>query len=390
MGKMKTERLFDKSSKIDRFEAIVLSCEQLENGQFAAVFDKTAFFPNEGGQSCDTGVIEGATVLSVDEMDGIITHMLDKPLVAGQTVSCQLDYMVRFKKMQNHTAEHIVSGIIHADYGFDNVGFHLGEGYMTADFNGELTPEMLDDIEYKANLVTAACKQIKTCYPDEETLKGMEYRSKLDFYENVRIVEIEDIDECACCAPHVENTGEVGIIKILDAIRYKGGTRITMIAGLDALTDYKSRFSKIKHISMAISAKQSEVAEGVDRLLDEMGKLKGTVSALKREIMNTKLEAMENTDGSIILFEEFDDMLALRNLANDAVKKCGKVFAVFSRNDDGYKYIIASNTLDLKALSHEINAAIDGRGGGSKQMIQGSCTASEETIKTYFSSETYN
>lgn len=387
---MKTKRLFDKSSKIDRFEAVVLSCEQLEEGKYAVVLDKTAFFPNEGGQSCDTGVIEGTSVLSVDEKNGVITHLLDKPLIVGQTVSCQLDYMVRFKKMQNHTAEHIVSGLIHAEYGFDNVGFHLGEGYMTADFNGELTVEMLEGIEYKANLVTAACKQIKTYYPDEETLRSMSYRSKLDFYENVRIVEIEDTDTCACCAPHVENTGEVGIIKILDAIRYKGGTRITMIAGLDALSDYKARLAEIKHISMAISAKQSEVADGVDRLIDEMGKLKGAVSSLKREMMNRKLAEMGESGGSIILFEEFDDMLALRNLANDAVKKCGKVFAIFSKVGEGYKYIIASNTLDLKALSREINSAIDGRGGGSAQMIQGSCNANEETIKVYFSSETYN
>ena len=387
---MKTERLFDKSSKISAFEAVVVSCEPKEGGEYAVVLDKTAFFPNEGGQSCDIGVIDCARVISVDEEGGVITHTLDKAVFVGQTVLCQLDYMARFKKMQNHTAEHIISGLIHADYGFDNVGFHLGEGYMTADFNGELTTEMLENIEYKANLVVAACKQIKTYYLDEDTLKGLEYRSKLDFYENVRIVEIEDTDMCACCAPHVENTGEVGIIKILDAIRYKGGTRITMIAGLDALSDYKARLSEIKRISMAISAKQSEVADGVDRLIEDMGKLKCTVSALKREIMNRKLAEMQATEGSIILFEEFDDMLALRNLANDAVCKCGKVFAVFSRDADGYKYIIASNTLDLKALSREINAAIDGRGGGSAQMIQGSCKAGAEIIKTYFSSETYN
>lgn len=387
---MKTERLFDKSSKIRVFEALVISCEQKCDGEYAVVLDKTAFFPNEGGQSSDRGEIGSAKVLSVDEADGIIIHTLDRQLEVGQAVSCKLDFMDRFKKMQNHTAEHIISGLIHADYGFDNVGFHLGEGYMTADFSGELTPEMLESIEYKANLVVAACKQIKTYYPDQDTLKGMEYRSKLDFYENVRIVEIEDTDMCACCAPHVENTGEVGIIKILDSIRYKGGTRVTMIAGLDALADYKARLAEIKRISMTISAKQSEVADGVDRLIEDMGKLKGTVSSLKREIMNRKLEEMQTTEGSIILFEEFDDMLALRNLANDAVKKCGKVFAVFSKDADGYKYIIASNTLDLKALSREINAAIDGRGGGSKQMIQGSCKADAEIIKTYFSSETYN
>ena len=386
---MKTERLFDKSSKIESFEAVVLSCEQIESGEYAAVLDKTAFFPNEGGQSCDTGVIDGARVLSVDERDGVIIHTLDNPLTVGKTVSCQLDYMERFKKMQNHTAEHIISGLIHSEYGFDNVGFHLGEGYMTADFNGELTSAMLEGIEYKANLVVVACKQIKAYYPDEATLRVMEYRSKLDFYENVRIVEIEDTDTCACCAPHVENTGEVGIIKILDAIRYKGGMRITMIAGLDALADYKARLSEIKRISMAISARQAEVADGVDRLLDEMGKLKGAASSLKRDIVNRKLSEMADTEGSIVLFEELDDMLALRNLANDAVKKCGKVFAVFSRSDDGYKYIIASNTLDLKALSREINSAIDGRGGGSKQMIQGSCGADEETIRAFFAGRPY-
>ncbi len=386
---MKTERLFDKSSKIESFEAVVLSCVQREGGEYAVVLDRTAFFPNEGGQSCDTGVIDCARVLSVDECDGVIIHSLDMPLEVGKTVACRLDYAERFKKMQNHTAEHIISGLIHAEYGFDNVGFHLGEGYMTADFNGELTSAMLEGIEYKANLVVVACKQVKAYYPDETTLRGMEYRSKLDFYENVRIVEIEDTDKCACCAPHVENTGEVGIIKILDAIRYKGGTRITMIAGLDALADYKSRLSEIKHISMAISSKQSEVGDGVDRLIEEMGRLKGAISSLKREIMQGKLDEMKGTDGSIVLFEELDDMLALRNLANDAVGKCGKVFAVFSRSDDGYKYIIASNTLDLKALSREINSAIDGRGGGSKQMIQGSCRADVDTIKAYFSSETY-
>jgi alanyl-tRNA synthetase len=261
---------------------------------------------------------------------------------------------------------------------------------MTADFNGELTADELERIEEMANEVVVSRKNIRAYYPDREALLALEYRSKLDFYENVRIVEIEDTDKCACCAPHVENTGEVGIIKILDAIRYKGGMRLTMVAGFDALSDYRARLSEIKHISMVISAKQSEVADGVDRLVEDMGKMRGKLSCLKREMMQKKLEEMDETDGSIILFEEFDDMLALRNLANEAVKKSGKVFAVFSKSEEGYKYIIASNTLDLKALSGEINSAIDGRGGGSKQMIQGSCTADEETIKSYFSSETYN
>jgi len=387
---MKTERLFDKSSKIKEFQATVLSCEAIGEGRYAVTLDRTAFFTNDGGQACDKGHIDCARVLSVDEKDEVIIHTIDKPYEIGQTVHCQLDYAERFRKMQNHTAEHIVSGLIHRTFGFDNVGFHLGEGYMTADFNGELTADELERIEEMANEVVVSRKNIRPYYPDREALLALEYRSKLDFYENVRIVEIEDTDKCACCAPHVENTGEIGIIKILDAIRYKGGMRLTMVAGFDALSDYRARLSEIKHISMAISAKQSEVADGVDRLLEDMGKLKSKLSSLKREMMQKKLEVMDETDGSIILFEEFDDMLALRNLANEAVKKCGKVFAVFSKSEEGYKYIIASNTLDLKALSNEINSAIDGRGGGSARMIQGSCKADEETIKNYFNSPQYN
>ncbi len=382
-----TERLFDKNSKIKDFRARVLSCTALDGGRFAVVLDKTAFFPNEGGQICDRGRIEQANVLSVDEKDRIITHTVDKALTVGEDVHCELDFIERFKKMQNHTAEHIVSGIIHGMFGYENVGFHLGDGYMTADFNGELSEEDIERVEASANVAIISCKRVRAYYPDAEQLKALEYRSKLELCENVRIVEIEDTDRCACCAPHVENTGEIGIVKIVDAIHYKGGMRLTMVAGFDALEDYRSRLSEIKHISMAISAKQSEVALGVDRLIDDVGRLKGRIGALNRELMQKKLDALEYTEGSIVLFEETDDMLSLRNFVNEGVKKCGGLFAVFAPDRDGCKYIIASNSLDLKIISKEMNAALDGKGGGSSRMIQGSCRAEMERIRDYFNAK---
>ncbi len=380
----RTERLFDKSSKIREFSATVLSCVAIEGGKFAVILDKTAFFPNEGGQACDRGQIGGVNVLSVDERSGIITHTVDAPLAVGESVACKLDFVERFKKMQNHTAEHIISGIIHAMLGYENVGFHLGDGYMTADFDGELSDDDIERVETRANLAIFSCKRVRAYYPGPDELKSLEYRSKLDLSENVRIVEIEDTDMCACCAPHVENTGEVGLCKIIDAIRYKGGMRLTMIAGFDALADYRSRLSEIKHVSMAISAKQSEVAEGVDRLLEDLGKMKGKISALTRSLMQKKLDDIEFTEGSIILFEESDDMLALRNFVNEGVKKCGGIFAVFVPTGDGFKYIIASNSVDLREKSREINKALDGRGGGSSCMIQGSVRAEREKIRDFF------
>lgn len=382
----KTVRLFDISSKTREFEALVLDCEEQGDGKFSVVLDRTAFFPNEGGQACDTGSIGGGRVLSVDERDGVIYHTLDRALNEGGIVAGEIDFAVRMRKMQNHTAEHIVSGIIHRLYGYDNVGFHLGDGYMTADFDGELTEEDIRKVELLANEAVFDCRSVRTYYPDADELGALEYRSKQGIEGEVRIVEIDGVDMCACCAPHVENTGEVGIIKILDYIRYKGGMRLNILAGYDALEDYKSRYEQIRRVSMAISAKQSEIAEGVERLLEESGKLKGRISELKRDIMQYKLDMLEPTENSICLFDDGDDMLSIRNFVNEAVKRTNRVCAVFVGDEvSGYKYIMASETVDLKAVLGEINQRLSGKGGGSAKMIQGSCDAKKKEIEELFS-----
>ena len=381
---MRTERLFDIDAKASRFEATVLAVSE-EIGEYCTVLDKTLFFPEEGGQSCDTGMLGGARVLRVVEKQGVIYHYTDKALTVGDIVEGEIDYVERYRKMQNHTGEHIVSGLIYKHFGLKNVGFHLSRDGMTADFDGELTDENIKMIEELANRAVYECHPVRGYYPETSELAKLEYRSKLDLYENVRIVEIEGIDMCACCAPHVSNTGEVGMIKILEYPRYKGGVRISMKCGSDALEGYRAEYEQIKRISMAISAKRSEVADGVDRLIDEMGALRGKISEMKRELMEYRLEKIEYTDGNLCIFEDDGDMLALRNLVNAAKTRCGGICACFSGNDtEGYKYIISSTSVDLKARSKEINAAIFGRGGGSSEMIQGSCTAKREEIEKYF------
>ena len=382
----KTIRLFDISSKTAVFDAVVLSCVEREDENYEIVLDRTAFFPEEGGQSCDGGTIGGAAVLSVYERGGIIYHVIDKLLTAGSSVRGEIDFPARFRKMQNHTGEHIVSGLVHKIYGYNNVGFHLGADDMTADFDGELSEDDISRIEDLANRAVFECHPIRAYYPAPDELENLEYRSKLDLSDGVRIVEIEGVDTCACCAPHVENTGEVGLIKITEFIRYKGGMRIHMRCGYDALDAFRADYAQVKSISMAISAKHNEVAEGVDRLIDEISKQKATISALKREIRAFKLEKLEYTRGNLVIFEDEGDMLSLRELVNGAKQKCGGICAVFAGNDEvGYKYIISSTSVDLKPLANEINAAIDGRGGGSGEMIQGSCAAKRDEIEKYFS-----
>lgn len=381
----KTERLFDKDSKMSVFEARVLACEKKEDGHFAVILDKTAFFPKEGGQACDTGNIDGISVLSVDETDGVIIHTLHGAIESGKSVRGEIDFPVRHKKMQSHTAEHIVSGTIHRLFGYENVGFHLGDGYMTADFDGELSEENIALVETLANEAVYACRSVHAYYPDVEELSRLEYRSKIDLDDDVRIVEIEGVDICACCAPHVENTGEIGLIKIVEAIRYKGGMRLTMLAGRDALEDYRARQEQMRHVSMAISAKQSEIADGVYRMLDEIGRMKGRISLLERELMAYKLDMIEQTEGNILIFEAEGDMLALRNFVNGAVKKTEGLCAVFAGDDErGYKYIIASERIPLRAISKKISESLGGKGGGSDVMIQGSVTASREQIEKLF------
>ena len=218
-----------------------------------------------------------------------------------------------------------------------------------------------------------------------EELEEMEYRSKLALTENVRIVEIEGVDKCACCAPHVSNTGAIGMIRILSAEKYKGGVRLYMKAGYDALEGYRAEYEQARRISVAISAPHDAVADGVDEMLREIDALRGKISRMKREITELKLSRLEYTEGNLVLFEEEGDMLSLRNLVNEAKKLCGGICACFAGSDEsGYKYIISSTSVDLRAKSKEINAAISGKGGGSSEMIQGSCAAKRAEIQKYF------
>lgn len=383
-----TEKLYYVDAYINEFDATVVD-QYVDNGKNVIVLDRTAFFPEEGGQSSDTGFIGDARVIDVREKDGIIRHFVDKPLNKGEIYSCKIDFADRFEKMQCHTAEHIISGAIKRLYGFDNVGFHLGATEVTMDINGYLTREQLDEIELIANRAVFDNVPIKTYFPNSEKLRILEYRSKLDLTENVRIVEVEGYDICACCAPHVAYTGEIGLIKILDFEKHRGGLRINIAAGYRALRDYREKYSNVLKISAIFSEPQATVAKAAEGFNSSYEELK---SRLKMAgINNARLEAklIENTDDSLVCHYPDMNMDELREFVNCAKEKVGKILVALTGKDGDYKYIMTSAHIDLAPIYKQINGALSGRGGGRDNMIQGSFTTDFESISKYFSGEKY-
>ena len=377
-----TIRLFDENSHLSRFEAQVVSCERVEGG-YAVVLDRTAFFPLGGGQQPDTGTLAYARVYDVREKNRVITHYIDKPLCPGAHVRGEIDWEQRFRRMQNHSGEHIVSGLVHAKYGYDNVGFHMGSEDVTIDFSGELTREQIDEIETLANEVVWRNVPVTARYPDPEELKTLDYRAKLELTENVRIVTVEGVDDCACCAPHVSRTGEIGAIRLLDFIRYKGGVRIHMLCGADAMEEDRRKAAAVRHISNLLSVKQADTAKAVDALSAQLEETRRSLSALEKQTARLLAENAVPENGVTLLFTDSLSMDALREFANCAAPKA-KLAAGFSGSDTGgWNYILESETLDLKALAPAINAGLSGRGGGSARMIQGRASGTQEKIRAF-------
>lgn len=378
-----TKRLYETDGHLADFSATVLSC--IPAGKhFLVALDHTAFFPEGGGQAADTGILGGVRVVDVQLLGDEILHETELPLKSGATVTGQLDWEQRLRRMQNHTGEHLICGLIHTHFGLDNVGFHLGSDVVTVDVNGVLSWTQLLQIEWEANRAVAENVPVTVSFPDADVLPTLSYRSKLDLTEDVRVVTIEGYDRCACCAPHVSRTGEIGCIKILDSMHYKGGTRFYLLCGLDALADYNERLASVAMISKTLSAKQTEIADAVKRLLEERDAERHTSAGLRQQMLKLHLESIAFPAGHVCLFEPFFDPNMLRRFVNEVIPQCEGVCIACSGSDvTGYHYILASRTIALGALRAPMHAALGGKGGGTDTMQQGSLNATQAQIREW-------
>ena len=383
---MKTIKLYELDGMLFAFLANIIEAKESESG-YEIILDQTAFFPEGGGQTSDTGYIGNARVKDVQIVAGEIVHFVDT-LPEATEVECKLDADERFRKMQNHLGEHLLCGAIHKLYGYENVGFHLGADYMTFDISGPMTPEQIRKAEILANRAVAENTPVRCYYPED--ISSLEYRAKSEKLESVseiRIVEVEGFDRCACCAPHLDEAGKVGLIKIVDAMKYKGGMRFSALCGFDALADYDNRLTEIRKVSALLSAKPTEIAAAVQSKLDEIGELKKSLGAMKRELNALKLNALAQTDENICVFDDSMDGNTLREFATGGMKKTSAVFAAFSGSDEsGYQFVIASENIKLKSLIPTYKNVLGGKCGGSDKMLFGHAQVTKNTIEAFFAS----
>lgn len=374
-------KLYDENAYIKEFKACVVSCEKCEKG-YETVLDQTAFFPEAGGQMADRGTLDGVEVLDVQIKAETVYHYTKTPFEIGKTVEGKLDFERRFNFMQNHSGEHIISGIVNKIYGFDNVGFHLSEEFATIDFNGILDREQLDQIEILANKCVFENADIKAYYPTDAELENIKYRSKKELDGAIRIVQIGDTDICACCAPHVRKTGEIGIIKLLDFERMRGGTRIVFKCGSFALADYQNKYKNIAEISALLSAKQNETADAVKQLDQKATKLNQEIQNLKKRMINIIVSSFTK-DKNIGFYEDFD-VKELQLLADSLHKTYGGLKAVFSKTEQGFNFAICDEADALDEFFKGFKQGFNVRGGGRNGMVQGSIVAEMDELKSYF------
>lgn len=374
-----TQKLYYENQYIKEFTAQVLSCSEGKRG-YEVILDKTAFFPEGGGQPGDTGFIGNAEVIDTVESGDEVVHIC-REAVSGE-VECRLDFEKRFANMQQHTGEHIFSGIQHSVCGFDNVGFHMGEHSITVDFNGIVTAEQLDEIERLSNEAVYKNLPVKAIYPSDDELEKYDYRSKKEIKGQVRLTSIEGVDLCACCGTHVAFTGEVGIIKAVSMMNYKQGVRITLQIGRKALADYCEKNKSVHEISNLLKAKTDEITAAVERVQAQIYEERSKYSALKKELFAIK--AAQYGGSECCVFDDSGNADEARVFSDMLAENAG-VAAVFSGNDEsGYRYAITSRNADVRDIGKKLNAAFGARGGGKPEMIQGSVAASRNELENFW------
>ena len=376
-----TKELYYDDAYLSEFQATVLSCEEDKKG-YALTLDATAFYPEGGGQPYDTGTLNEAKVLEVHRRDDRIIHTVDTYLIPGTIVNGKVDFERRFDLMQQHSGEHVFSGLVHKHFGYDNIGFHLGEKEVVLDFSGPLDHKDLSMIEAECNRMIQKNIPVEVTYPNDEELSVLDYRSKKELSGRIRIVSIRDCDVCACCGTHVRKIGEVGYCKVLSLTTKKGNARVSVLFGKRA-TDYMARiYDEVTAISALISKNPLEILEGVRHLQDEVLQKGLKLNALYTKHFEERFEK-ETETSLFITIEEGCTMDLLRHFCDRMSAKAKIAAGLLKKSEEDYKYVIISKSEDLRAAAKSLSETFAGKGGGSKEMIQGSLHGSAEQIISF-------
>ena len=378
-----TEKLFYAQPPVLEFTARVLACEEDKNGWQVAL-DRTAFYPEGGGQPADRGLLGGVHVLDVHEKEGVIRHLTDGPLTAGETVEGRVDAARRLDLTQQHSGEHILSGILHSMFGAENVGFHIGKDYLLMDLSVPVDAEGLARAEEAANRIVWQDVETQAVWYEKEQLAALTYRSKKELEGPVRLVTMPGADCCACCGTHVQRTGQVGQIKIIDHIKYKSGTRLQVVCGGRALEHHRLVDGQCRRAGAALSAPVEGLAGAVQRQKEELEAAKFRLTGLENQLF--ALWAAAETDENPLVSRPGLSPDGLRRLAAALSETRPGVCCAVSEKEGGLSYAIActGEGADLRGLCKAMNAALDGRGGGKPGFVQGSCSADFDALRAFW------
>ena len=379
---MDTVKLYYENAYTQDFTAVVQSCEVVKNG-FAVTLDRTAFYPEGGGQPADHGTLGAARVLDVHEKDGVVTHLCDRALSVGAEVGGRIDWARRFDHMQQHSGEHIISGLLCSTFQCDNVGFHMGADVVTIDYNAPITWEQALEVERRANAYIWADHPIRIWYPSAEELAALPYRSKKELTGAVRITEFPGADRCACCGTHVSSSGQVGLLKLLSCQKFRDGVRLELLCGQRALDCLAAGWEQARQIGQALSVKPQSAFAAVSRLQEELLSLKEKAARLE-EADFAHTAAQYRGVGSVLHIAEPLDGDGARRLCDAIAKAAGGRCAVFAGQDGDYRYAVIESGGDLRQFIKDMNTALHGRGGGRDGFAQGSAACTAEEVRAFF------
>ena len=379
---MRMKKLYYTDCHLKIFTAEVMSCEKTDRG-WEICLDATAFYPEGGGQACDVGTLDSVRVLDVRERDEDIVHLCDGPLPVGSTVQGAVDWDRRFDLMQQHTGEHIVSGIVHRRYGYHNVGFHMGADVITIDFDGLIPQQDLAQIEQEANRKIWEDLPVRCWYPSEDELPQIPYRTKRPLPWPVRIVEIPEVDRCACCGVHVASTGEIGLVKLFSCVKFHQGVRIELACGSRALDILSRAYEQNRQVSQAFSAKPMETGEAARRMNEQLAAEKFRTVQLQRQIYGHIAKQYEGRT-NVVHFEPGLVPAQVRELAEQIAQQCSGTAAVFCGDRDNFQMCLVNTHGDVGELGSTVVKTLNGRGGGKPGFFQGSVRTTEEAIREFF------
>ncbi len=364
-----TEKLYYTDSHLSEFNATVLECTENSRGQYETVLDRTAFFPEGGGQYGDRGFIGDVEITDTRISNGKAVHISSAPTEEGKEYLCKVDFKDRFRKMQHHSGEHIVSGLFHNLYGYNNIGFHLGQDNVTIDIDHFLDEESIRKVESEANKAIYQNIPVRAYYPSKEEAERLSYRSKTEIENDLRIVEIKGYDVCACCAPHVSFTGEIGIIRLASYMKYKNGTRITLICGEDALRDYVFKNGVLDEVGKTLSSPPEKISDALNQLAAEKEKLKRELESANKTIADYLTNSVKNEKYPCVFCNL--DRNSMIYGADNAAKNSEIAFFFSGNDEDGYIFVISSFKQNLKELSKRMSQSLDFKGGGNKERLSG-------------------